>query len=79
MKRIPSIIRKLTCTLVLSFVSLLTLISQEDPSVEMADTMRSEGKIYVVVALLAAVYIGIAIYMLILERRVKKIEREFFK
>lgn len=79
MKQFSSTIKRFTCSTILFFVSLFSLIGQEDPTVEMADVMRSEGKIYVVVALLAAVFLGIAIYMLILERRVKKIEREFFK
>jgi len=74
-----SLARRIFSSALLSLLSTFILICQEDPSVEMADTMRSEGKIYVVVALLAAVFVGIAVYMLILERRVKKIEREFHK
>ena len=79
MKQLVSPIYKLLCLSIFTFFQTLSLVAQNDPSVEMADTMRSEGKIYVVVALLASVFVGIVIYMLILERRVKKIEREFHK
>jgi len=40
----------------------------------MADTFRQEGKIYVVVAVIAILFIGISLYLITLERRVKKIE-----
>ncbi len=79
MKRLLSPIYRFLWLCILAIFQTLTLVAQSDPSVEMADTMRREGKIYVVVALLASVFVGIVIYLLILERRVKKIEREFHK
>ncbi|GAB3928131.1 CcmD family protein [Mucilaginibacter myungsuensis] len=44
-------------------------------SVEMADTMRSEGKIYVVIATITIVFIGLAIFLFSIDRRVKKLEK----
>ena len=46
-------------------------IAQE---VEMADIMRSNGKIYVVVAVIAAIFIGLSIYLYRIDQRVKKLE-----
>jgi hypothetical protein len=43
--------------------------------VEMADTMRSEGKIYVVVALILIVLTGLILYLFLLDRKVSKIEK----
>lgn len=42
--------------------------------VEMAETMHSEGKIYVVVGVIAIIFIGIAIYLISLDRRISKME-----
>lgn len=44
--------------------------------VEMADTMRSNGKIYVVVAVLSTVLVGIVLYLVRLEKKVKALEKE---
>ena len=43
---------------------------------EMADTMRSNGKIYVVVAVLATIFAGIFAYLVYLDRKISKIEKE---
>jgi CcmD family protein len=44
--------------------------------VEMADVMRSSGKIYVVIGVIAIVFVGLAIYLFSIDRRLRKIERE---
>jgi CcmD family protein len=43
---------------------------------EMADTMRSNGKIYVVVAVLATIFAGIFAYLVYLDRKISRIEQE---
>ena len=43
---------------------------------EMADVMRSNGKIYVVVAVLATIFAGIFGYLIMLDRKITKIEKE---
>ena len=50
-----------------------TLQAQND--VEMADQMRSEGKIYVVVAVILTVLTGLILYLLLLDRKVNKLEK----
>lgn len=61
--------------------SLLTLIAwaQEIPSSEktpaMADVMRSNGKIYVVVAVVLIVLSGMFIYLIRLDRKINKLEK----
>jgi uncharacterized membrane protein len=44
--------------------------------VEMADTMRSNGKIYVVVAVLTTILLGIVLYLVRLEKKIKQLEKE---
>jgi len=63
---------------VLAFLLLgfITAFAQQSGQVEMADTMRSSGKIYVVIAVIAIVFVGLAIYLFSIDRRLKKIEKE---
>ncbi len=48
------------------------LLAQQD--VEMADTMRAEGKIYVVVAILVLILAGLIGYLVILDKKVTRLE-----
>ena len=45
-------------------------------SVEMADVMRSNGKIYVVVAVIAIIFIGLMVSLVCMDKRVKKLEEK---
>jgi hypothetical protein len=49
-------------------------IAQQNNVVEMADVMRSNGKIYVVVAVLATIFIGLMIYLIRIDKKVQKLE-----
>jgi len=42
----------------------------------MAETMRSNGKIYVVVGVIAIIFVGIVVYLISIDRRLTKIEKE---
>jgi CcmD family protein len=49
--------------------------AQQTSNVEMADIMRSSGKIYVVIAIISIIFVGLAIYLFSIDRRLKKIEK----
>ena len=51
-----------------------TVTAQE--KVEMADTMRSNGKIYIVVAVCVTILVGLFIYVMSIDRKIKKMEKE---
>ena len=61
-----------------SLTAILFLVVQfaQAQSVEMAETMRSSGKIYVVVAVIAVLFIGLFFYLFSIDRRLKKIEKD---
>ena len=63
-------------TLLLLLLSSVAAFAQQDQTVEMADTFRSSGKIYVVIAIIVIIFIGLAIYLFAIDRRLKKIEKE---
>lgn len=43
---------------------------------EMAEAMRSNGKIYVVIAVLITILFGIVLYVVNLDRKISKLEKE---
>ncbi|MCH7410755.1 CcmD family protein [Belliella sp. DSM 111904] len=47
----------------------------ENSSIEMADVMRSEGKIYVLVGIIGIVFGGILVYIIGTDRRVARLEK----
>jgi CcmD family protein len=50
------------------------LFAQDKP--EMADAMRSDGKIYVVVAVCLIILAGLFLYVWKLDRKISKLEKE---
>ena len=64
--------------LTLSLILSLTVIglAQSSNGVEMADGLRSSGKIYVVVMVLVVIFIGLAFYLFSIDNRLKKIEKQ---
>ncbi len=48
----------------------------QDTKPEMADVMRSNGKIYVVVAVCLTILIGLFIYVFIVDRKVSRLEKD---
>jgi hypothetical protein len=46
---------------------------------QMADVMRSNGKIYVVVAIILTIFAGLIIYLIRLDRRITKMEKDHLK
>ena len=59
---------------VLLMITSLQLFAQ-DNGVEMADALRNNGKIYVVVVCIVIILLGLLIYLFSIDKRLKKIER----
>lgn len=66
--------KKLLSILTILFFALTGYAQGSD--IEMADVLRSSGKIYVVVAVMSLVFLGIVVYLFTIERRLKKIEQQ---
>lgn len=56
----------------------ITDADYKNDSVEMADVMRSNGKIYVVVGAITILFVGIVVYAISIDRKLSRIEREVF-
>lgn len=64
-----------------TFFSLILLMAAmqlfaQDNGVEMADSLRSSGKIYVVVICIVIILVGLLAYLFSIDKRLKKIEKE---
>jgi hypothetical protein len=44
-------------------------------TVEMADAMRANGKIYVVIGVLLFIFIGLAAYLIRIDNKISKLEK----
>jgi CcmD family protein len=58
---------------------LFATISQAQNSIEMADTMRSEGKIYVVIAVVLIILLGLLFYLARLDKKIGQLEKQLKK
>lgn len=65
--------KKILILFLLAF-SCIHLFAQGGP-VAMADEMRSNGKIYVVVAVVLAIFFGIIFYLIRLDRKMTRLEK----
>jgi len=61
--------------LLLLMLAFIPVFAQQTNDVEMADVLRSSGKIYVVISTIAIVFIGLAVYLFTIDRRLKKLEK----
>ena len=64
---------KRTLFTLFSFFCLLTTLAAQSPA---PDFMRSIGKIYVVVAVIVAVFLGLVFYLVYLDRKLTKLENQ---
>lgn len=64
----------------MKYLALITLLISsfvaKAQDLQMAETMRSEGKIYVVIAVLCVILLGLIIYLISIDRKVSKLEKE---
>ncbi len=66
-------------TLTVAFIFLsLNLFAQQgvNTEIEMADQMRADGKIWVVVGVIALIFAGIITYLVRLDSKISKVEKE---
>ncbi|WP_040664012.1 CcmD family protein [Nafulsella turpanensis] len=68
----------LFCSLSLAAQENAELADQEYPNneIEMADAMRANGKIYIVVAVLVVIFAGLVAYAVRIDQKVGRLEKE---
>ncbi len=58
---------------IISFI--LFVLFANAQNVEMADSMKSNGKIYVVIAVMLTILAGLVLYLVRLDRKISKLEK----
>ena len=74
-KKFFSLIAKRLTLTVMAILFYMISFAQGKTEVDMADTMRSNGKIYVVVAVCVTILIGLFIYVFFVDRKISRLER----
>jgi len=59
---------------ILFFILISTLLNAQTNGPEMADALRENGKINVVISVIAIIFICIVAFLIVLERKIKKLE-----
>ena len=68
-------LKKITFLFTVMIAMAQTALAQTN-NPEMADVMRSNGKIYVVVAVCLVILLGLIAYVIRIDRRISKIEQQ---
>ena len=63
-------------TMLLGIMMTSNMIFAQEQKVEMADKMRDDGRIYVVVAVVLTILIGLILYIVRLDKKMSKLEKE---
>lgn len=75
-KKFSTTLSFLFFTLLLVVAPFINMAQATQEGIEMADVMRSNGKFYMVVGVLGIIFVGIIITLLVLERRIKRLEQK---
>lgn len=65
---------KKTTALLIAFLISLASFAQTG-EVEMANGLRADGKIYVVVAVISLIFLGLAVFLYSIDRKITKLEK----
>ena len=68
--------KKMYKTTLMLLLAMLPISLFAQPEVEMADTLRSDGKIYVVVAIMLVIFLGLIGYLFLMDRKVTRLEKK---
>ena len=71
------LLKKIYCILSLLVFTSISALAQQTESVEMADAFRADGKIYVVITVVAIILIGLLVYLISLDKKIGKMEKEY--
>ena len=66
--------RRVNIVITLILMALVTTAYGQE-QVQMADNLRAEGKIYVVVAIILIILAGLIFYLFLMDRKVNKLEK----
>ncbi|GAB3165592.1 CcmD family protein [Telluribacter humicola] len=71
-------LKRIVATVVLFLTASINLLAQQAASqeIEMADRLREDGKIWVVVGVIVLIFVGIVLYLVRLDSKISKLEKK---
>jgi hypothetical protein len=70
-------VKKITVFILLLISAFVNAQAVSEPA--MADALREDGKIYVVISVIGIIFIAIVVFLIVLERKIKGLEEKFNK
>ena len=70
-----NLLKKIALSMLMLIFS-ASVFAQDNAPLEMATGLYQSGKIYVVVIVMAIIFTGITIYLIMLDRKISKLEKE---
>lgn len=73
--------RRFLLTLIAAFFTAFAFAQEQTNgnSVEMAEALRQDGKIYVVVVVLSLIFLGLILFLIVVDKRLRKLEKQLEK
>ena len=68
--------KKVSTLLLLIIISTFNALAQSSSGVEMATALRSSGTLFVVVAAIVIVFVGVVAYLISIDRKLSKLEKK---
>ncbi len=68
--------KKIILSLLLVINGLMCSFAQSNVGAEMATGLRSSGKIYVVVAVMVVLFLGLASYLFSIDKKITRLEKQ---
>ncbi len=70
-----SFLKQIPVVLMLVLLTALQVFAQSN-GIEMADKLREDGKIWVVVGVILLIFTGVIIYLIRIDRKITKLEKQ---
>ncbi len=67
-------LKKIAATIAMAMITVFA--NAQDAAAEATDVMKTHGKIYVVMAVVIVIVLGLFIYLINLDRKIAKLEKE---
>ncbi len=67
---------KIKAVFIMLFTLLTTILNAQTSTMQNSDIMRSNGKIYVVMAVVITIVTGLLVYLFQLDKKIKNLEKD---
>ena len=69
-------LKRIGAIILMAMITVMAKAQELDPSADNNSIMKSNGKIYVVMAVVVVIVLGLFLYLINLDRKISKLEKE---